>query len=93
MIHDMKRGKAPGWDMIDPEHVLYGGEDLCHVLTKIFNQITDKESLPHHFKKGVIIPVPKGHGNSSLKDNNSGITIGCSLSKLCEKMLVKRWEG
>ncbi len=79
--------------MIDPEHVLYGGEALCHVLTTIFNQITDKESLPSHFKKGVMVPVPKGHGNSRLKDNNRGITIGCSFAKLYEKMLVKRWEG
>ncbi len=30
MMHDMKRGKAPDleWDMIDPEHVLYGGKAL-----------------------------------------------------------------
>ncbi len=42
MIHDMKRGKAPGWDMIDSEHVLFGGKALCHVLTTIFNQIIDK---------------------------------------------------
>ncbi len=94
MIYDMKRGKVPGWDMIDPEHVLFGGEALCHVLTTIFNQITDKESLPSHFKKDVVVPVPKGHcKNSRLKDNNCGITIGCSFAKLYEKILVKGLEG
>ncbi len=51
MIHDMKRGKAPGWDMTDPDLVLYGGEALCHVLTTIFNKNTDKESLPSHLNK------------------------------------------
>ncbi len=66
---------------------------LCHVRTTIYNQITDKESLPSHFKKGVMVPVPKGHGNSRLKNNNRGITIGCSFAKLYEKMLVKIWVG
>ncbi len=59
------------------------------MLTTIFNQITDKESLPSHFKKGVMVPAPKGHRNSRLKDNNCGIIIGCSFAKLYEKMLVK----
>ncbi len=40
-----------------------------------------------------MVPVPKCHGNSRLKDNNRRITIGCSFAKLYEKMLVKRWEG
>ncbi len=40
-----------------------------------------------------MVPVPKGHFNSRLKDNNCGITIECSFAKLYEKMLVKRWEG
>ena len=40
-----------------------------------------------------MVPVSKGHGNSRLKDNNRGITIGCIFAKLYEKLLVRRWEG
>ncbi len=40
-----------------------------------------------------MVPVPKCHGNSRLKDNNRGITIVCFFAKLYEKMLVNRWEG
>ncbi len=85
----MKRGSAPDCAMTDHEHGLFGGEALCHVLTILFNQISHKESLPSHLKKGVMVPVPKSHGNSKLKDNNRGIAIRCSFAKLYEKMLNK----
>ncbi len=73
-MHDMKRGKAPGWDIINAEHGLFGVEVLC---------------LPSHLKK--VLPVPKGHGNSRLKDNTRGITV--LLLSYIKNMLVKRWEG
>ena len=89
IIREIKKGKAPGWDLIDPEHVLYGGDALFHLLTVPFNQVTEHKSLLSHLKKGVMVPVPKGNGNSRLKDNNRGITIGCTFAKLYEKLLVR----
>lgn len=87
----MKLRKAPGWDMVEAEHVRYGGESLVRLLTIVFNGMVELEYSPFHMKRGVMIPIPKSGKDSTIKDNNRGITVGPIFNKLYEKLLVKRW--
>ena len=91
-IKEMKLRKAPGWDSITGEHVKYGGTKLISCITKLFNLITMYEYVPEHFKKGTIIPIPKGSKCRSKQDNYRGITLLPVLAKLYEKCIVRRVE-
>ena len=57
----LKLKKAAGWDGIFGEHIRYGGPTLYRALYILFNSITARRMVPEHFKKAVIIPIPKGH--------------------------------
>ncbi len=56
---DLKVRKASGWDRVNPEHWKYGGLILCQLLTVIVNCIDRIESVPLHFKCGVIVHIDK----------------------------------
>ena len=86
-------GKAGGWDQVLPEHVKYGGPVLYELLTILFNAITKTEHVPAHFKKGTVIPIPKGVDKDlSQHDNYRGITLLPVLGKLYEKLLLQQSE-
>ena len=56
----LKCGKSPGHDLLQPEHLKYGGVLLQRWVQQICNAITDKEHVPDCLKIGIIIPVYKG---------------------------------
>ena len=76
-----------------PEHIKYGGQAVIECLTKFFNIITQAEVIPIHFKKGIIIPIPKGKTDQSLQDNYRGITLSSVFTKMYEKVILKRIES
>ena len=55
----LKKNKAAGWDAIFAEHLMHGGEYMTRILTLIYNYISRHHNVPYHFKKGVIVPIPK----------------------------------
>ena len=90
MCSSMKKNKAAGWDTITAEHLMYGGKHLYRILAIIYNHISVSHNVPDHFKKGVIIPIPKGNDKNMLsKDNYRGITLLSVISKVYEKLLLK----
>ena len=92
MCKSLKCGKAPGWDRITPEHVKYGGDLLMRCLTSLFNIIIVTEVVPTHFKKGVIIPIPKGTKDRCKQDNYRGITLSSVFAKVFEKVILERCD-
>ena len=61
------------------------------VLTLLFNAIILSSHIPHAFRNGLVIPIPK----SSTKDlsdpaNYRGITILSNISKVLEKLVLLR---
>ena len=56
----MKDKKAPGYDRISAEHFKHAGSKCIHVVTYVFNRICETEKVPFRFKRGVLIPIPKG---------------------------------
>ena len=89
-ISKMKSNKAPGWDGITAEHIKHGGHILDHVLTWVLNTIAVSEKIPSHFKKGLIVSIPKGSKDASIKTNNRGITLLPVLYKLLENIMLDR---
>ena len=51
------------------------------------------ETIPEHFKKGVIVNIPKSGKDKTIKDNNRGITLLSVIYKLFEKILISREDS
>ena len=62
VIKSLKRNKALGHDMIQNEHIIYGGRKLAIALTELFNRILQTESIPDSWKHSIIVPLYKGKG-------------------------------
>ena len=92
ICNSLKCKKAPGWDGVTSEQLHYGGENLLKCLTWLFNKITLYEFIPCHFKRGIIIPIPKGNKDKQFQDNYRGITLIPVLAKLYEKCIMKRLD-
>jgi hypothetical protein len=88
----LKLRKAPGWDLLDPEHLKYGENDLHNILTSIYNVINRLELVPGHFKKKVLVPIGKPGSDSTHVDNNRGISLGPIIGKVYEKLIVHKMQ-
>ena len=86
----LKTKKAPGYDGIAAEHFKFAGPKCMEIVAKIFNSICVIERAPIQFKRGVLIPIPKGDKDRSLQDNHRGITLLQTMRKMFEKGLLKK---
>ncbi|MEW8546047.1 MAG: reverse transcriptase family protein [Candidatus Thiodiazotropha sp.] len=91
ILTNLKKLKAPGWDLIQNEHILYGGNTLRLILLKLYNSIMKLEMVPESWKKGLIIPIYKGQ-RKSRSDINSyrPVTLLPVFYKVYEKILQSR---
>ena len=90
LIKKLKRNKAAGWDRITAEELIHAGPLSISSLTWLFNSIVNQSSIPIALKKGLLVPIPKPEKDSSIKDNNRGITLLPLFYKLLEKMIIER---
>ena len=66
VLGKLKSGKSAGHDMLQAEHLKYGGPALRVWIQQICNHIIDSEHVPDPFKIGIIVPVYKGGGKAPL---------------------------
>ena len=85
-VKKLKKGKAPGLDFLTNEHILYGGNILLSELCQLFNSILRSKYVPEMFKTGK-------NKDKYNPVNNRGITLTSVLSKLFEKIVLKRFEN
>ena len=91
IISSLKSMKAPGWDGVQNEHVIYGGSALKRVMLKLFNSILLLEAVPDSWKKGLIIPIYKGHRkNRSNINSYRPVTLLNTFYKMYERILQNR---
>ena len=90
IIAKLKCSKAPGWDNITAEHLKYSGPICKRILTWILTSVHDTEYIPVHFRKGVIVPIPKSDKDRCSKDNYRGITLLPVFYKIYEHILSDR---
>ena len=89
MCRSLKKNKAAGWDSVTAEHFIYGDYNMYNILTLIFNHVSSCHKVPTHFKRGIIVPIPKGRDKDTLsKDNYRGISLLAVVSKIYEKLLL-----
>ncbi len=92
-IKTLKNNKAPGFDRITNENLKYAGPNAVCAITVIFNSMIQLEHVPQCFKKGVIVPIPKGGGkDTTQKGNNRPITLLPCMYKVFEKVLLNRMD-
>ena len=92
VIKELKVRKAPRFDKIPSECFKYGGSELIKCLVILFNVMCKFEHIPNVFKKGVIIPIPKGEKDMTDTNNYRRITLLPTITKLFEKCIMNRIE-
>ena len=91
-LRKLKRGKAAGADSITTEHLIYAHPCLIVSLKMLFNLILKYGCVPEDFGKGILIPLLKdSSGDASLCDSYRGITLGSTISKLFEYVILGKY--
>ena len=87
-IQKLKRNKAPGFDNVSAEHVIFSGNNFRRLLLFLLNSMLSCGHIPESFLKGIIIPIHKGKGKS-VSDPGSyrGITLSTTFCKIVELLL------
>ena len=84
----LKRGKAAGFDGLTTEHLVYAGDLIVKILTKVFNIVVELEYIPSNFRRGTQIPLYKGKNTCPLDVNNyRGITLLTCMNKMFEILI------
>lgn len=73
-INRLNCGKAGGSDGVIPEMFKFGGDDVVHFLTNLFNKIFDSGIYPNDWAKAIVVPIFK-KGDNTLPDNYRGISL------------------
>ena len=90
MVDKMKTNKAPGWGKVTNDNLKHSGCVTISALTWLMNVMVKRETLPQHYKRGLIVPIPKPNKDRCVKYNNRGITLLTTFYKLFENILLKR---
>ena len=86
----MKKGKAPGVDGIETEHLLYAHPIVTVLLCLLFNIMLKHGTVPRVFSDGIIVPVLKDrNGDHTDMNNYRAITLSSCISKLFEMCLIE----
>ena len=90
-LRRLKSGKAAGHDMLQPEHLKYGGKAIRIWVQQISNAIVELENVPDALKMGIVTPIYKGNGKDPLDTNSyRGITLTPVLAKVLELLILDR---
>ena len=90
-LRRLKSGKAAGHDMLQPEHLKYGGEAIRIWVQQISDAIVELESVPDALKMGIVTPIYKGNGKDPLDTNSyRGITLTPVFAKVLELLTSPR---
>ena len=91
-IKAMKSGKAPGIDSIHAEMLKADLGTSTKVLTDLFRDIWETDTLPGDWTKGLIVKIPK-KGNLRDCHNWRGITLLSIPSKVFCRILLARIDA
>ena len=93
LLKKCKKSKAPGFDKVAYEHLIYGGAIIRQLLVKLFTAMLRMSHIPDDMKKGIIITLYKG-GNKIRTDPNSyrAITLSSVFVRLYESVLLHKLD-
>ena len=88
-VKRLKNGKAAGDDHIAAELLKHGGRIVIQELTKLLNQCWREQKVPHDWRNGVIVKLPK-KGSLSECNNWRGVTLLSIPGKVLSSVLLYR---
>ena len=90
-IASLKSGKSPGPDNLVFEHFKHADHTVIVLLSILFNSCLVHGFLPAGLMDTVIVPIVKNpKGDVTCKDNYRPIALTSVLSKILEKLILKR---
>ena len=90
-IKKLKNGKAAGPDEIPSEALKADAEATAEMLLPLFRKIWEEEEIPHDWKEGHIIKIPK-KGDLSKCDIYRGITLLSTPGKIFNRIILDRMK-
>ena len=89
VIQKLKNGKAPGPDNIPPEALKADPSTTANAITDLLQKIWDDEEVPHEWRTGYIVKLPK-KGDLSDCQNWRGIQLLSLPSKIFTRLILER---
>ena len=90
-LNEMKIKNCEGYDRIPLRVLKEGAQVLAKPLAILFNKIYETKEIPEQWKISKIIPLHK-KGKKEDVSNYRPISNLCSMSKVYEKLILKRFE-
>ena len=87
-----KKGTSCGPDLIPPDVFADAGSDLIEAITRVFNHIKNNAKTPDEWIPMLIKTLFKNKGSRKVLKYHRGIFLTCILSKILERLLLKRIE-
>ena len=89
-IAKLHNHKSPGPDKIVNEFLKYGGPVLIGKIEELFNKIFKSETIPNQCRETILVNIDKGKKDKEKLENKRGISLSNSISKVFEKIIVRR---
>ncbi|XP_068209185.1 uncharacterized protein [Palaemon carinicauda] len=91
IIKELKRRKAPGFDVITAEMILAENEVTSRILTRLFCKMWYEEAKPNEWELGVLVKMAK-NGELNYSNSYKGIPLISVLTKIYSMRIPKRLE-
>jgi hypothetical protein len=89
---ELKEGKCPGTDMFPPKFFKNMGGGMKVYIVDIMNEVKEKVVAPSQWTETLIATIYKNKGSRKYLKNYRGIFLTQIISKLYEKIHMKRVE-
>ena len=89
-LDQLKEGKAPGSCGIHVEMLKAGGEPALMALHNLFCSIWDSGVVPTDWKRGIVVPIWKGKGDTRECNNYRGVTLLSVPGKAFARVILNR---
>ena len=90
----LKRNKAAGPDMIETEHLQYGGRSLAIYLSVAMTSFLRHSLVPQQFLRSYIVPIVKEKAGDVTDTNNyRGFALSSAISKVLEHVFLERFRA
>ena len=89
-LNKMENGKTVGLDNIPVEVWKCFGTCGVTYLTKLFNNILQKEEMSKEWRRSVLVPIYKNKGNIMEYGSFQGIKLMSQIMKTCERIVDNR---
>ena len=89
-IRSLKNNKSSGRDHILNEYIKHSHDYFIYAIVDFFNLLLLSGFTPLEWSVGIICPIYKGKGDTSVVDNYRGITLLSCFSKMFTSCLNNR---